>query len=228
MQPTLSSIYRDKLILTKNLPLKRTTTSFCMTLKGSNTAAPTPLVMSIDSSRNGAIRAAPLRINSTLCGEDHLGGDLGPSSLLLGCVRSRPGLVGVHLREETRTYSVSPTIPEVRSLLCYYTSYAPDVCSVGMESVPVVVVFTKYDRLESSKRVELQEDDNSLSEDLLRDRSKEEAQKVLDGCIQSLKAAADTLSDVGTPHHVSVSGIIFPLFIRSVLILLPSQPGLRS
>jgi len=181
----------------------------------------------IGSSSNGATRTSPSKINSTLCGEDFLGGDLGPGSLLLGCVRRRQERAGVYLRQGTRIYYVSPIKLEVRSLLCYYTSYAPDVCSVGMESVPVVVVFTKYDRLVSSKRVELQEDDNSLSEDLLRERSKEEAQKVLDGCIQSLKATADTLSNVGTPrtptpHHVSVSGIIFPLFIRSVLILLPS------
>ena len=87
-----------------------------------------------------------------------------------------------------------------------------------MESVPVVVVFTKYDYLVRTKRVELHDDNNSLSEDSLREQSKEEVRKVLDGCIQFLKATADTLSKTkGTPiqkpHHVIVSGIIFPLFI---------------
>ena len=169
--------------------------------------------MSIDSSRNGATRAAPSKINSTLCGEDPLGGDFGPSSLLLGCVRRRQERVGVFLSQETRTYSVSPMIQEVRPLLL--TSYVPDVWRVGMEPVPVVVVFTKYDRLVNSKKAELHEEDKSLSEDSLRERSKQEALNVLDVCIQSLKSTADTLGNketpqTPTPHHVSVSGIIFP------------------
>lgn len=86
-----------------------------------------------------------------------------------------------------------------------------------MGPAPVVVVFTKYDRLVNTKRVELQEDDDSLSGDVLRERSKEEARKVLDVCIQSLER---TLRDMDTresqmlkPHHVNVSSIHFPLFI---------------
>ena len=86
-----------------------------------------------------------------------------------------------------------------------------------MESAPVVIVLTKYDRLVKTKRVELQEDDDSLSEDVLRERSKEEAQKVLDMCTESLER---TLRDMETPEfqtlkprHVNVSGITFPLFI---------------
>ena len=85
----------------------------------------------------------------------------------------------------------------------------------GLGSVPVVVVFTKYDRLVSSKRDELKEDDNSLSEDSLRGQSEEEVRKVIDGCVESLKATADTLSKttaIPTPHYVIVSGIIFPIF----------------
>ena len=87
----------------------------------------------------------------------------------------------------------------------------------GLESAPVVIVFTKYDRLVRTKRVELQEDDDSLSEDVLRERSKEEAQKVLHVCIESLER---TLRDMETresqmpkPHHVNVSSIYIPLFI---------------
>ena len=85
-----------------------------------------------------------------------------------------------------------------------------------MESAPVVIVFTKYDRLVKTKRIELQEDNDSLSEDVLRERSKEEAGKVLDMCIKSLEG---TLRDMDTresqmpmprPHHVNVSGIDFP------------------
>jgi len=81
-----------------------------------------------------------------------------------------------------------------------------------MESAPVVIVFTKYDRLVRTKREELQEEDGSLSEDALRERSKEKARRAFDRCIRSLER---TLRDTNTPkpNHVKVSGIYFPLFI---------------
>ena len=85
---------------------------------------------------------------------------------------------------------------------------------VFMESAPVIIVFTKYDRLVRTKRVELQEDDDSLSEDVLRERSKEEARKVLDVCIQSLEHTLGGMqtskSQTLKAHHVNVSGIKFP------------------
>jgi hypothetical protein len=83
---------------------------------------------------------------------------------------------------------------------------------VFMESAPVVIVFTKYDQLVRTKREELQEENNGLSEGVLRERSEEEARKAFDKCIQSLER---TLCDTNTPkpHHVNVSGIYFPLFI---------------
>jgi len=81
-----------------------------------------------------------------------------------------------------------------------------------MESAPVVIVFTKYDALVRTKRYELQEEDGSLSEDALRERSKEKARRAFDRCIRSLER---TLRDTNTPrpHHVKVSSIYFPLFI---------------
>ena len=81
-----------------------------------------------------------------------------------------------------------------------------------MESAPVVIVFTKYDRLVRTKRAELQEENHGLSEDVLRERSEEKAQRVFDKCIRSLERI---LRDTNTPklHHVKVSGICFPLFI---------------
>ena len=83
-----------------------------------------------------------------------------------------------------------------------------------MESAPVVIVFTQYDRLVKTKRVELKEEDDSLSEDILRERSKEGARKVLDECIESLEGTLHTMytreSQMPKPQHVNVSGINFP------------------
>ena len=81
---------------------------------------------------------------------------------------------------------------------------------VSMESAPVVIVFTKYDRLVRTKRAELQEENHGLSEDVLRERSEEEARKAFDKSIQLLER---TLRDTNTLHHVNVSGIYFPLSV---------------
>ena len=83
-----------------------------------------------------------------------------------------------------------------------------------MESAPVVIVFTKYDRLVRTRRLELQEDDDSLSEDILRERSEEAARNVLDVCIESLERTLRDMytreSEMPMPQHVNVSGINFP------------------
>ena len=78
---------------------------------------------------------------------------------------------------------------------------------VFMESAPVIIVFTKYDALVRTKRYELQGEDDSLSEDALRERSEEDARKEFDECIRLLERNS---SDTNTPklHHVKVSGII--------------------
>jgi hypothetical protein len=80
------------------------------------------------------------------------------------------------------------------------------------ESAPVVIVFTKYDRLVRTRRAELQEENNGLSEDVLRERSEEEARKAFDKCIQLLER---TLRDTNTPkpRHVNVSGTYLPLSV---------------
>ena len=83
-----------------------------------------------------------------------------------------------------------------------------------MESAPVVIVLTKYDKLVKTKRAELQEDDDSLSEDVLRERSEEAARNVLDVCIESLERTLRNMytreSQMPKPQHVNVSGINFP------------------
>jgi len=83
---------------------------------------------------------------------------------------------------------------------------------VFMESAPVVIVLTEYDRLVRAKASKLQEDDPSVREDALRERSREEARRAFDTCIRSLE---HTLRNTNTPKppHVSISGIYFPLFI---------------
>jgi hypothetical protein len=57
----------------------------------------------------------------------------------------------------------------------------------------------------------LQEENDGLSEAVLHERSKEEAQKTFDKVIWYLER---TLRDTNTPKlpHVNVSGIYFPLF----------------
>jgi hypothetical protein len=57
------------------------------------------------------------------------------------------------------------------------------------ETVPTVVVFTKYDRLVLSKKRDLEEDNVNLGPEELERRGTEEAQKVLDTCIQSVENA---------------------------------------
>jgi hypothetical protein len=57
------------------------------------------------------------------------------------------------------------------------------------ETVPIVVVFTKYDLLVRMKRDELEEDNINLGPWDLNKRSKDEAQKVSDTCVKSVESA---------------------------------------
>ena len=70
-----------------------------------------------------------------------------------------------------------------------------------------MVVFTKYDRLLRSKKIELKGDDDGPDSADLIQRSEEEAQKVMDSCLQSLDSA---MSRLRTQKLCSakVSGII--------------------
>jgi hypothetical protein len=78
------------------------------------------------------------------------------------------------------------------------------------ESAPVVVVFTKYDRLIRSKWIELKGDnDNPVPEDLIK-RSREEAEKVLDACGRSVENVLHRLGLKGqTMRDANVSSIFF-------------------
>jgi hypothetical protein len=57
-----------------------------------------------------------------------------------------------------------------------------------------------------SKELELWEDDETLDQTTLTQRSHEDAQKVLDGCMQSLKAATRRM-DLPVAPCVKVSGM---------------------
>ena len=65
----------------------------------------------------------------------------------------------------------------------------------------MVVVFTKYDRLVTSKMIELELDDES--------QGIEAANKVCDDCVQSLTNVASGMKPpIPMPTYVKVSGII--------------------
>jgi hypothetical protein len=87
-----------------------------------------------------------------------------------------------------------------------------------MELASVVIVFTKYDLLVRKKKIGLQEGNESLSEEDLREQSEKEAQEVLDKCIQFLEGILSRMytqeSRTPKPRHVIVSSINSPLFVH--------------
>lgn len=75
------------------------------------------------------------------------------------------------------------------------------------ESAPVVVVFTKYDRLLRSKKIELKYENDNLDPDDLIQQCREDARKKLDRCVQSLEGAMIRL-ETPMPRYVNVSSIM--------------------
>jgi hypothetical protein len=76
----------------------------------------------------------------------------------------------------------------------------------GFISAPVVVVFTKYDKLVRTKMFELKEDKTGLNSDGLNKLTKEEAQKALDTSVQSLHNAIRKMdSEMELPRWAKVS-----------------------
>jgi hypothetical protein len=70
-----------------------------------------------------------------------------------------------------------------------------------------VVVFTKYDRLLRSKKIELKGDQDGPDPDDLIERAEEEARKVMDSCVRSLDSAMNRLHTQKL-RYAKVSGII--------------------
>jgi hypothetical protein len=96
-----------------------------------------------------------------------------------------------------------------------FLATTPVMCLAGTydgfiftETVPIVVVFTKYDRLVRTKRTELEEDNVNLSPEDLDKRGEEEAQKALETCVQSLENTSRRLGLKNqTIRHANISSI---------------------
>ena len=78
-------------------------------------------------------------------------------------------------------------------------------------SVPIVVVFTQYDRLVRTKEAELREEYPHMDPRGLRDLSAKEAHGAYTICLQSLQRTANRLR-IPMPHHAKSSGILAPLY----------------
>ena len=83
--------------------------------------------------------------------------------------------------------------------------------SIGdCQSVPVLIVFTQYDRLVRTKEVELREEYPHMDPKRLRDLSVEEAHGAYTICLHSLQRTANRLR-IPMPHHAKASGKFAPL-----------------
>ncbi|KAH9066175.1 hypothetical protein EDB87DRAFT_1732214 [Lactarius vividus] len=70
--------------------------------------------------------------------------------------------------------------------------------------IPVVLVFTQYDRLVRSKKAELQEEHRNLDEIFLREQSEKDARDAFNKCLQSLQRTLDRM-EIPMPHCARVS-----------------------
>ncbi|KAH9038296.1 hypothetical protein EDB84DRAFT_1479590 [Lactarius hengduanensis] len=80
----------------------------------------------------------------------------------------------------------------------YLLKFAHDI------QIPVVLVFTQYDRLVRSKKAELQEEHENLDEKILRDQSEKDARDAFNKCLQSLQRTLDRMN-IPMPHCARVS-----------------------
>ena len=78
------------------------------------------------------------------------------------------------------------------------------------QSVPIVIVFTQYDRLVRTKRAELKEDHPRMDDNILDSRSVEEAWKAFEKCLDTLRHTMRRLN-VQMPPYARVSGRFMPL-----------------
>ena len=79
-------------------------------------------------------------------------------------------------------------------------------------SVPVVIVFTQYDRLVRTKEAELRQKYPGMEQTALRDRSVEEARMAFEYCLELLKRSMKRLK-IPMPRYAATSGIFVPLTI---------------
>ena len=77
------------------------------------------------------------------------------------------------------------------------------------QSVPMVIVFTQYDRLVRTRRLELKDDYPNMDDHTLDNRCVEEAWKAFEKCLQSLRQALRRLN-IQMPPYARVSGTFVP------------------
>jgi GTPase SAR1 family protein len=70
--------------------------------------------------------------------------------------------------------------------------------------IPVVIVFTQYDRLVRTKQRELKEQHHNMDSTTLDKHSMDEARKAFEICVQSLRLTMERLH-IPMPHYVKVS-----------------------
>ena len=95
------------------------------------------------------------------------------------------------------------------------------------QSVPIVIVFTQYDRLVRTKRAELKEDHQYMDDHTLDSRSVEEALKAFEKCLQSLRQTMGRLK-IQMPPYARVSGTFVPLHSVSDINRLSVRPGFQE
>ena len=83
------------------------------------------------------------------------------------------------------------------------------------QSVPMVIVFTKYDLLVRTRRLELKDDYPNMDDHTLDNWCVEEAWKAFEKCLQSLKQAMRRLN-IQMPPYVRVSGTSVPFALPCV------------
>ncbi|KAI9433136.1 hypothetical protein H4582DRAFT_1006362 [Lactarius indigo] len=72
------------------------------------------------------------------------------------------------------------------------------------DQVPIVIVFTQYDRLVRTKEAELREEHPHMDPTRLHDRGVEEAQKAFEDCLESLRRTTNRLG-IPMPPYATVS-----------------------
>ena len=129
-------------------------------------------------------------------------------STLSGSVRKHPQLGAVYLRRETKSYSNFHISTKVGSNLPSYHSPI-DLCDYHL--VPMVIVFTQYDRLVRTKELELREEYPQMDPASLRATSLEDAQEAFNICLKSLQRTMNRLK-IPMPRYARVSGMFSPLY----------------
>jgi hypothetical protein len=121
---------------------------------------------------------------------------LPPSS---GSVQRHPRLEVVCLRRETKSFSNLHIRTNVRSRLLSYSYIDCDY-----QSVPLVLVFTQYDRLVRTKEFQLRETQPGMDTTSRRDQSIANAKETFERTLQSLK---ETMAPLSNTTYTKVSGI---------------------